>query len=75
MNIYNYLIIVSKKISLFIVGVAKRVSPPRIGPSRAWSAKMRVGLARPAKLLCVTICGPTRVLFFKLNIFFFTFCF
>jgi len=58
------------------IGVAKRVSPPRIDPSCAWSAKMRAGLARPAKLLRARIldpprirdglrvCGPARVLFF-----------
>jgi len=56
--------------------MAKRASPPRIGPLRAWPAKMRDGLARPAKLLRARIldppriradpqvCGPACVLFF-----------
>ena len=38
----------SEKYSMFEVGMAKRASPPRIGPPRAWPAKMRDGLARPA---------------------------
>jgi len=43
------------------VGVAKRASPPRIGPSRVWPAKMRGGLARPAKLLRARIPDPPRI--------------
>ena len=55
------------------IGVTKRASPSRIGPFRAWSAKIRVGLARPAKLLRLRIragarvCGPARIFFFFLN--------
>jgi len=37
----------------FKLGVAKRVSPPRV-----WPAKMRVGFARPTKLLWAIILNP-----------------
>jgi len=83
--LYNYVLSVA---TTFYLGMAKRASPPRIGPPRAWPAKMRDGLARLAKLLRARIsdppriragprvCGPARILFFfKLNIFFFTFLF
>jgi len=58
------------------LGMAKRASPSRIGPLRAWPAKMQDELARPAKLLRARIpnppriragpriCGPARILFF-----------
>jgi len=51
----------------------------RASPSRVWPAKMRHGLARPAKLLRAKIpnppriradplvCGPARVLFLKIK--------
>jgi len=68
--------------------MAKRASPSRIGPLRAWPAKMQDELALPAKLLRARIpdppriragpqiCWPARVLFFfKLNIFFLHFVF
>jgi len=58
------------------LGMAKRVSPPRV-----WPAKMRDELARPAKLLRARIPNPPRIragsrasprsFYFKLNIFFY----